>query len=206
MPCSRSPRCAPRRWRTSTRDREVMLRVVPRGSSGRSRHPAARRQARIRRRTQRRQRRHAAAGRASTPRRLPRPQPPTPKPASPKADAARWPRSRRRSAAARADPVSGESRARMLLSALVALILTVLPLPAWSDVVRPQFLVLMVLYWSIDAPRAGGIALGFFAGLVLDVFQGPVLGRARAGARRWSPTSRCASTSRSAPSPPSSSP
>ena len=35
---------------------------------------------------------------------------------------------------------------------------------------------LTVLYWSVNAPRTGGLALGFFAGLALDVFQGPVLG------------------------------
>jgi len=64
----------------------------------------------------------------------------------------------------------------MLLSALVALILTVLPLPSWLNVLRPAFLVLTVLYWSVNSPRTGGIAFGFFAGLVLDVFQGPVLG------------------------------
>ena len=58
----------------------------------------------------------------------------------------------------------------------MALILTALPLPAWADVVRPQFLVLTVLFWSMNAPRTGGVALGFFAGLMLDVFQGPVLG------------------------------
>ena len=69
-----------------------------------------------------------------------------------------------------------DSRPRLLLSALVALILTVLPLPRWLDVVRPAFLVLTVLYWSVNAPRAGGLAIGFFAGLMLDVFQGPVLG------------------------------
>lgn len=69
-----------------------------------------------------------------------------------------------------------DSRARLMLSALVALILTVLPLPPWLDVVRPAFLVLTVLYWSVNAPRAGGLAIGFFAGLLLDVFQGPVLG------------------------------
>lgn len=69
-----------------------------------------------------------------------------------------------------------DSRLRMLLTALVALTLTVLPLPAWADVVRPAFLVLTVIYWSVNAPRTGGIALGFFAGLLLDVFQGPVLG------------------------------
>jgi rod shape-determining protein MreD len=69
-----------------------------------------------------------------------------------------------------------DSRTRLLLSALVALTLTVLPLPAWADTVRPQFLVLTVLFWSINAPRTGGVAFGFFAGLMLDVFQGPVLG------------------------------
>lgn len=69
-----------------------------------------------------------------------------------------------------------DSRGRLLLTALVALILTVLPLPPWLDVLRPAFLVLAVLYWSVNAPRTGGIAFGFFAGLMLDVFQGPVLG------------------------------
>ncbi|HEY6483265.1 MAG TPA: rod shape-determining protein MreD [Steroidobacteraceae bacterium] len=72
--------------------------------------------------------------------------------------------------------MSSEPRGQMLLTALVGLILTVLPLPPWLSVVRPAFLVLTVLYWSIAAPRAGGIALAFFAGLMLDVFQGPVLG------------------------------
>jgi rod shape-determining protein MreD len=69
-----------------------------------------------------------------------------------------------------------ESRARLLLSAVVALALTALPLPPWLDMARPAFLVLTVLYWSINAPRSGGVAFGFFAGLMLDVFQGPVLG------------------------------
>lgn len=69
-----------------------------------------------------------------------------------------------------------ESRTRLLLSALVALALTALPLPPWLDLARPAFLVLTVLYWSINAPRSGGVAFGFFAGLMLDVFQGPVLG------------------------------
>jgi len=72
--------------------------------------------------------------------------------------------------------MKAEGRGRLLFSALVALVLTVLPLPPWLDMLRPAFLVLTVLYWSVNAPRTGGIALGFFAGLALDVFQGPVLG------------------------------
>jgi rod shape-determining protein MreD len=71
---------------------------------------------------------------------------------------------------------SGEPRFRMLFTALVGLVLTVLPLPLYGDIARPPFLILTVLYWSMAAPRAGGIGLGWFSGLLLDVFQGPVLG------------------------------
>ena len=73
--------------------------------------------------------------------------------------------------------MNAPGRGRILFTAVVALVLTVLPLPPWLDVLRPVFLVLAVLYWSVNAPRAGDIALGFFAGLTLDVFQGPVLGQ-----------------------------
>jgi len=65
----------------------------------------------------------------------------------------------------------------MLLALFIALVFTVLPLPPWLDVLRPAFVVLTVLYYSVNAPRTGGIALGFFAGLMLDVFQGPILGQ-----------------------------
>ena len=70
-----------------------------------------------------------------------------------------------------------EPRLWMIFSGFIALFLSVLPLPGWLDVVRPTFLVLAVLYFSITAPRAGGLALGFTAGLALDVFQGSVLGQ-----------------------------
>lgn len=66
---------------------------------------------------------------------------------------------------------------RVLLTVIVALILSVLPLPQWLAAVRPAFLVLTVMYWSIAAPRLGGIGLGFFCGLALDVFRGAVLGQ-----------------------------
>jgi len=70
-----------------------------------------------------------------------------------------------------------EPRVWMIFSGFIALFLSVLPLPGWLDVVRPAFLVLAVLYFSITAPRAGGLALGFLAGLALDVFQDAVLGQ-----------------------------
>ena len=72
--------------------------------------------------------------------------------------------------------MSASARGAMLKTALIALVLTLLPLPTWLAIVRPEFLVLTVLYWSIQAPSAGGIGLGWCSGLALDAFQGPVLG------------------------------
>ena len=68
-------------------------------------------------------------------------------------------------------------RYEMALTSLVALVLAIVPLPFPLDVLRPDFLVLVVLYWAIRAPRAGGLMLAFLAGLSIDVVQGMVLGQ-----------------------------
>ena len=68
-------------------------------------------------------------------------------------------------------------RLPMALSAVGALALAIIPLPSVLDVLRPDFLVLVVFFWSIESPRAGGLALAFFAGLALDVINGVVLGQ-----------------------------
>ena len=68
-------------------------------------------------------------------------------------------------------------RLPMALSSLVALALAVLPLPSILEAFRPDFLVLVVLYWSIESPRAGGLTLAFMGGLALDVTHGVVLGQ-----------------------------
>lgn len=71
----------------------------------------------------------------------------------------------------------GLNRIPMLLSVVFGLILSVVPLPHWLNIARPDFLVIVVLYWSIMVPRAGGLMLAFFAGLLLDAFKGVVLGQ-----------------------------
>lgn len=70
-----------------------------------------------------------------------------------------------------------EPRGVMLFTALIALIFQVVPLPEIIAPARPAFVVMVALYWSIAAPRAGGIGLGFLSGLALDVFEGAVLGQ-----------------------------
>jgi len=68
-------------------------------------------------------------------------------------------------------------RLPMVFSALLALALAVIPLPGPVDAFRPDFLVLVVFYWSIESPRAGGLTLAFIAGLALDLVRGMVLGQ-----------------------------
>jgi rod shape-determining protein MreD len=70
-----------------------------------------------------------------------------------------------------------ESRLLVYITALIALMLTVLPLPQLLSVVWPNLLILTVLYWSTMTPRAGGMLIGFLAGLALDVLNGTQLGQ-----------------------------
>ncbi len=68
-------------------------------------------------------------------------------------------------------------RLPMIVSIVPALILQIVPLPDWADMARPDFLIITVLFWSMMAPRVGGLALAFVCGLLLDLFQGLVLGQ-----------------------------
>jgi rod shape-determining protein MreD len=68
-----------------------------------------------------------------------------------------------------------EPRWAVTFTLLLALIAQVIPLPDWLSVVRPAFVALVIIYWSIYAPHAGGIFAPWLAGIALDVFKGEVL-------------------------------
>jgi rod shape-determining protein MreD len=70
-----------------------------------------------------------------------------------------------------------ESALLVYVTAIIALMLSVLPLPQLLSIVWPQLLVLVIIYWSTMTPRAGGILVAFLAGLCLDVFHGTQLGQ-----------------------------
>jgi rod shape-determining protein MreD len=65
----------------------------------------------------------------------------------------------------------------LFASGFVALLLGLLPLPGWLDALRPDFLALVVFYWSIHLPRAGRLWFPWAAGLIFDTFRGVVLGQ-----------------------------
>ena len=68
-------------------------------------------------------------------------------------------------------------RSRLMWSTLVAFVLQVVPLPWWLAIARPPLAVMTVIFWSLIAPRIGGIGLGFVVGLALDVYNGVIFGQ-----------------------------
>lgn len=64
----------------------------------------------------------------------------------------------------------------VLLTFLLALVLTVLPLPTLLNQARPAFVLLTLVYWVLALPHRYGIFTAFVIGLTLDVISGKMLG------------------------------
>jgi rod shape-determining protein MreD len=65
----------------------------------------------------------------------------------------------------------------ILLSFLAALILMMMPLPGGLVLFRPEFVVMVLIYWCIELPERVGVVVGWCAGLMLDVVKGALLGQ-----------------------------
>lgn len=65
----------------------------------------------------------------------------------------------------------------ILVSFLLAMILTSLPLPESAVIYRPDWLALVLIYWCMALPDRIGIFTGWLLGLVLDVMYGSLLGQ-----------------------------
>lgn len=70
----------------------------------------------------------------------------------------------------------GEPRANgrwiIALTLLVALWLSVVPLPEWARWARPEWVAMVVIYWVIALPHRVGIGGAWLAGLALDLVEG----------------------------------
>jgi rod shape-determining protein MreD len=65
----------------------------------------------------------------------------------------------------------------ILASFCVALVLTILPLPDWAQPYRPQWVTLVLIYWTLALPHRVGVGIGFLNGIALDVLTGTLLGQ-----------------------------
>lgn len=62
------------------------------------------------------------------------------------------------------------------LSLFVALLLTVMPMPQMVKLARPDWALLVLMYWTLALPQRVSVITAFFTGFIVDVLVGTVLG------------------------------
>lgn len=64
----------------------------------------------------------------------------------------------------------------ILLTFIVALMATIMPLPIAVDAFRPDWILVVVLYWCLALPNRVNVITAWLLGLLLDILLGSVLG------------------------------
>ncbi|GFD70297.1 rod shape-determining protein MreD [Alteromonas sp. KUL156] len=62
------------------------------------------------------------------------------------------------------------------ISLLVALVLQIVPLPTQVDVYRPDWVLVVLAYWSMALPHRVNVGVAFLTGVAMDVLVGTTLG------------------------------
>lgn len=65
----------------------------------------------------------------------------------------------------------------VLFTVLITLVLTIVPLPQTLNYGRPDWLLLVVIYWSLNTPMLAGLTFAWLCGLALDVLIGSLIGQ-----------------------------
>ena len=65
----------------------------------------------------------------------------------------------------------------VILSLAAALFLSILPMPSFAEELRPEWVTLTLIFWTLTLPDRVGVFWAFCVGLVLDVATGTLLGQ-----------------------------
>ncbi len=68
-------------------------------------------------------------------------------------------------------------RTPVILSLIFGLALTIMPLPDTVAAFRPDWLAMLIIFWSMQLPRTWSVGAAWIVGIVLDVSQGTLLGQ-----------------------------
>ena len=68
-------------------------------------------------------------------------------------------------------------RLPVIITFIVGLMLTVMPLPESAEPFRPDWLALVVIFWAMQLPRTWSVGSAWIIGIVLDVSYGTLLGQ-----------------------------
>jgi len=64
----------------------------------------------------------------------------------------------------------------IIFTLLCAAVLGIVPLPVWLELWRPEWIVLVVVYWVIALPHRVGLLTAWLTGFFIDVLEGSLLG------------------------------
>ncbi|MGK0442398.1 MAG: rod shape-determining protein MreD [Pseudohongiellaceae bacterium] len=65
----------------------------------------------------------------------------------------------------------------IVFTIVVALYLSIIPMPFWAQWGRPEWLAMVLIYWVIAQPERVGIGVCWASGLILDIVEGVPLGQ-----------------------------
>ena len=74
-------------------------------------------------------------------------------------------------------PVSPQCLPIVATSFVVALILTIVPLPEVVEPFRPEWTTLALIYWCLALPTRVGLGTAWSVGILVDVLKGTLLGQ-----------------------------
>jgi rod shape-determining protein MreD len=68
-------------------------------------------------------------------------------------------------------------RLPVIITLIVGLMLTIMPLPESIQAFRPDWLALLMIFWAMQLPRTWSVGSAWIVGIVLDVSYGTLLGQ-----------------------------
>lgn len=64
----------------------------------------------------------------------------------------------------------------IVVSIIIGVILQIIPMPSPIDVYRPDWLLLILVYWSMALPNRVSVGIAGISGLIIDILYGTALG------------------------------
>lgn len=64
----------------------------------------------------------------------------------------------------------------IFLTFFIGYLLAIVPMPPWAMSYRPEWVSLVLIYWVMALPYRIGIGTAWFAGLLMDILEGSILG------------------------------
>ena len=65
----------------------------------------------------------------------------------------------------------------VLLTIILTLMLTMMPLPDSVSAFRPDWVALIMIFWTMTVPRRISVGVAWIVGIIVDVSQGTLLGQ-----------------------------